>query len=103
MTNKVVLPPVQDKVSEPIPMPVAKTEPVEAEPKPMEEAIILPPTNSVTNIISTSTAPEPVSAQMLLKYLRKSGQGTATGVVIPMDFTPPRAAPESKATYSTTP
>jgi hypothetical protein len=43
-----------------------------------------------------------VSPQMLLKYFNKSTNGNTTGVIAPIQFSPPQSigAPSSTATYS---
>jgi len=106
-TKPLVLEPKAETLTNSIPMLTEEIEPMAEPPQLIEEPMVSPepPKTSQVDPAPESPVPEPVSAQMLLKYFRKSAVGNVKGVVVPMDFTPPRAAsaPSSKATYSTTP
>jgi len=103
-TGHFVLPPLEVA---PEPPPVAVTPAA----KPTAPAV----TNSAateTTVISSEipAAPEParaddvVSPQMLMRFFSKSTNGTATSVIAPIQFTPPKAeTPPSKAAFTTGP
>ncbi len=101
--------------------------PVETSPAPVVPAVVTPDFSVVPNLLSIPTAPAPViteaptattsdtnavieparseevvSPQMLLKYFNKSTNGTTTGIIAPIQFSPaqPASAPSSTATYS---
>jgi len=54
---------------------------------------------------ASSGSVPPISPQMLLHYFNRSTNGTAAGIMAPVDFAPPGAAkpPSSTATYTTDP
>jgi hypothetical protein len=61
------------------------------------------PTATTNETIIEPARPEDVvSPQMLLKYFNKSTNGNTTGVIAPIQFSPPQpiGAPSSTATYS---
>src|SRR5260221_2798126 len=60
-----------------------------------------PATTSQTHVVIEPSRPEEVvSPQMLLKYFNKSTNGNTTGVIAPIQFSPPQSiqAPSSTAT-----
>jgi hypothetical protein len=106
VTNQFVLP-----APEPLPEPAAIAPKPEI-PTPPAPVIVPPEPAAVTNQVSSAPAGSPppdevVSPQMLLRYFSKSTNGTSSGIIAPMDFTPPKAvdpaSSSSKATYSTGP
>jgi hypothetical protein len=102
----------------PPPEPTPEPQPVATKPdvKTPTLAVKTPATTETTVISSQIPAPavEPdsgpgrsedvVSPQMLLRYFSKSTNGTATSIVAPIQFTPPKTeTPPSKATFTTSP
>jgi hypothetical protein len=81
-----------EAMPQPIATPAPAVEPVPAQTPP------------ATDMNAATEPPEPadvISPQMLLKYFNKSTNGTATGIIAPIDLSaPPAQPPSSKATYS---
>jgi hypothetical protein len=73
---------------------------------PSAAPVILTATNGPAgpDAASSGSAPQ-ISPQMLLRYFNRSTNGTAAGIMAPVDFAPPGAAkpPSSTATYTTDP
>jgi len=83
-----------------------EVKPATAAAPPASAALILAATNTPPQQEAAPFGSEPlISPQMLLKYFNRSTNGAGSGIIAPVDFAPPPAAParSSTATYSTGP